>query len=81
MAIKYNTSTGALHINKKAIILRDMVLKPKLSRMNCKKCGIDSEINFQQHQGYAGSGSVDWVLVACCHEFEQRVYEKLEVNR
>ncbi len=81
MAIKYNTTTGAAHINRKAIILRDMVLKPRLSGMNCKKCGVDSVINFEQHKGFPGSGSVDWVLDACCYEFEQRIYEKLGVNR
>lgn len=81
MAIKYKTQTGYSHINSKAIILRDMVLKPKLSGLRCKYCGGNSEFTFEQHKAYAGSGSVDWVFHACCRPFEQQVYQILGVNR
>lgn len=80
MAIKYNTKVGAEHLNLKARYLRDYVLKPKLSGMKCKNCGGDSEFTFHQHQGYVGSGSVDWEFNTCCPFFEKEVYAKLGVN-
>jgi hypothetical protein len=80
MAIKYKTQTGYSFINIKARQIRDVALKPKLTGMHCKKCATDSVFTFHQHQGYAGSGSVDWNLDACCEDFRQAIYQKLGVN-
>lgn len=81
MAIKYDTNTGQAHLNVKARAVRDMVLKPTLSGMKCSVCVSDSLVYFKQHQSYAGSGSVDWFVNACCPDFEKKIYEKLGVNR
>jgi hypothetical protein len=81
MAIKYNTRTGNSFFNMKAAQIRDLALKPQLKGIRCGKCGGDSEFTFEQHQAYAGSGSVDWHLNACCYDFEQKVYKILSVNR
>lgn len=81
MAIKYKTQTGYSHINDKARTIRDYVLKPNLAGMRCTNCGGDSEVTFEQHQGFANSNSVDWVFHACCEPFEAKVYQKLGVTR
>lgn len=81
MAIKYNTRTGEKTMNAKAAQLRDYVLKPKLKGIRCTSCGGNSEFTFQQHQGYVGSGSVDWKFHPCCPDFKAKVFEKLGVNR
>ena len=81
MAINYNTKTGNSLFNLKAAQQRDYSLKPQLKGIRCGKCGVDSEFTFGQHQGYAGSGSVDWDFHACCFDFEQKVYKILGVNR
>jgi hypothetical protein len=81
MAIKYNTKTGDKLFNMKAAQQRDYSLKPKLTGIRCGKCGGDSEFTFAQHQGYAGSASIDWDFHAYCFDFEQKVYKILGVNR
>lgn len=81
MAIKYNTRTGSSFFNSKAAALRDYVLKPALKGIRCTNCNGDSEFTFHQHQGYPGSGSVDWEFNPCCSSFERKVYTKLGVNR
>lgn len=81
MAIKYNTKLGDRFLNMKAAQERDLILKPSLKRIRCGKCGGDSEFTFAQNKDYTGSSSVDWDFHACCYDFEQKVYKKLDVTR
>jgi len=71
--IKYNCVTGAADSNKRAREQRDTFCKPKLRGVKCKKCNIDTTINFVQ----TGSGYVREEIEACCTDFEKQISDKL----
>ena len=81
MAIKIKIQTGALHLNVKAKGIRDNALKPKLKGMKCKYCSENTIISFQQNQAFPGSSSVDYVIDACCPEFDREIKNKLGILR
>ena len=74
--IKYNTRTGDKVTNEHARNQRDVILKPTLRGMNCRKCGVDTEISF--HSGQFGGATP--IIDACCPEFEQRIKDKLGIQ-
>ena len=81
MAIKYIIS-GPVHLQNKAKAQRDSAFKPKLIGLKkCEFCGGDTTISFVQHTAYAGSGSVDSRIDACCQDFHELINEKLGKNR
>jgi hypothetical protein len=70
--IKFNTQLGSEHLNFRAREQRDL-LKPLLKGMHCRKCSIDSSINFYENQ----YGQVIPKINACCPEFHERIRKKI----
>lgn len=78
--IKYNCRTGRGDaLDYTARMKRDVIYKKALSGLRCKTCGPgnDTTIRFVQHKGYAGSGSVDPIIEACCPKFHQEIEDRL----
>lgn len=75
--IKYDTKTG-VGLDEKAR-QKKKFYEAHLKGMRCGKCGIDTWIRFRQHQGYAGSSSIDMNIEACCPEFKAKIAKRLSI--
>ena len=71
--IKYaKISLGSKVYNTEARELRDFTIKPKLRRMHCTKCNIDTIITFIEWDRY-----IIPTIDACCSKFEAHIKSKL----
>ncbi len=74
--IKYEIKTGCKFLNQKARQQRDVVFKPQLKGMHCRKCKVDTVICFIEDD----LSHVQPIIKSCCPEFEKRIKEKLWHN-
>jgi len=66
--IKYKIQLGDKVINEEARADRDR-LKADLKGMHCRKCGIDTVIEYE----IGNHGFFNYNIHACCPEFELRI--------
>lgn len=72
--IKYNIKLNSSHLITEAIESRAFI-ELDLSGMYCQKCKTDTQIDFTDGR----HGQVDFIIVACCDDFERRIKDKLNL--